>query len=288
MTNITSAVKKLYIHPLLWLVMAIGIATAHFLELIMLLLIITIHELGHGVTAHYFSWRVKRIALLPFGGVAEMDEHGNRSLREEFWVIAAGPLQHVWLVCAGWLLMKGSFISWDLFTLFFQLNLMVLLFNLLPIWPLDGGKLISLLLSLKFNYLKAYEMTLISSFALLILFHLSILVIAPLHLNLWIVLSFLYFSLWMDWKQRRYNFMKFLLERYYGNSHQFADLRPLPIEGEDTLLTVVERFQRGVKHPLVVLDKGTEVGKLDEYELLHAFFAEKMTHAKTKDLLYLY
>ncbi|WP_232353851.1 M50 family metallopeptidase [[Bacillus] enclensis] len=288
MTNITSAVKKLYIHPLLWLVMAIGIATAHFLELIMLLLIITIHELGHGVTAHYFSWRVKRIALLPFGGVAEMDEHGNRSLREEFWVIAAGPLQHVWLVGAGWLLMKGSFISWDLFILFFQLNLMVLLFNLLPIWPLDGGKLISLLLSLKFNYLKAYEMTLISSFALLILFHLSILVIAPLHLNLWIVLSFLYFSLWMDWKQRRYNFMKFLLERYYGNSHQFADLRPLPIEGEDTLLTVVERFQRGVKHPLVVLDKGTEVGKLDEYELLHAFFAEKMTHAKTKDLLYLY
>ncbi|XXM73579.1 M50 family metallopeptidase [Lysinibacillus sphaericus] len=288
MNNITSAVKKLYIHPLLWLVMAIGIATAHFLELIMLLLIITVHELGHGVTALHYSWRVKRIALLPFGGVAEMDEHGNRSLREEFWVIASGPLQHVWLVGAGWLLMKGSIISGDLFMLFFQLNLMVLLFNLLPIWPLDGGKLISLLLSLKFNYLKAYEMTLISSFSLLILFHLSILVIAPLHLNLWIVLSFLYFSLWMDWKQRRYNFMKFLLERYYGNSHQFADLRPLPIEGEDTLLTVVERFQRGVKHPLVVLDKGTEVGKLDEYELLHAFFAEKMTHAKTKDLLYLY
>lgn len=268
--------------------MAIGIATAHFLELIMLLLIITIHELGHGVTAHYYSWRVKRIALLPFGGVAEMDEHGNRSLREEFWVIASGPLQHVWLVGAGWLLMKGSFISGDLFTLFLQLNLMVLLFNLLPIWPLDGGKLISLLLSLKFNYLKAYEMTLISSFSLLILFHLSILVIAPFHLNIWIVLSFLYFSLWMDWKQRRYNFMKFLLERYYGNSHQFADLRPLPIEGEDTILTVVERFHRGVKHPLVVLDGGTEVGKLDESELLHAFFAEKMTNAKTKDLLYLY
>jgi stage IV sporulation protein FB len=288
LTNIISAIKKLYIHPLLWLVMAIGIATAHFLELIMLLLIITVHELGHGVMAHYFSWRVKRIALLPFGGVAEMDEHGNRSLREEFWVIASGPLQHVWLLGAGWLLLQGSVISEDLFTLFLHLNLMVLLFNLLPIWPLDGGKLVSLLLSLKFNYLKAYEMTLISSFSLLILFHVSILMIAPFHLNLWIVLSFLYFSLWMDWKQRRYNFMKFLLERYYGNSHQFADLRPLPIEGEETLLTVVERFQRGVKHPLVVLEKGTEVGKLDEYELLHAFFAEKMTDAKTKDLLYLY
>jgi stage IV sporulation protein FB len=288
LTNFTSVLKKLYIHPLLWLVMAIGIATAHFLELIMLLFIITIHELGHGMTAQHYSWRVKRIALLPFGGVAEMDEHGNRSLHEEFWVIVAGPLQHFWLVGAGWLLMQGSFVSQELFTLFFQLNLMVLLFNLLPIWPLDGGKLISLLLSLKYNYLKAYEMTLISSLSLLILFHLFILVIAPFHLNLWIVLSFLYFSLWMDWKQRRYTFMKFLLERYYGNSHQFGDLKPLPIEGEDTILTVVERFHRGVKHPLVVLDGGVEVGKLDEYELLHAFFAEKMTNAKTKDLLYLY
>ncbi|MEG9296974.1 M50 family metallopeptidase [Mangrovibacillus sp. Mu-81] len=288
MTNFTSAVKKLYIHPLLWLVMAIGIATAHFLELIMLLFIITIHELGHGMMAQHYSWRVKRIALLPFGGVAEMDEHGNRSLHEEFWVIISGPLQHIWLVGAGWILMQGSFISEELFTLFFQFNLMVLLFNLLPIWPLDGGKLISLLLSLKYTYLKAYEMTLISSLSLLILFHLTVLVIAPFHLNLWIVLSFLYFSLWMDWKQRRFTFMKFLLERYYGNSHQFADLKPLPIEGEDTLLTVVERFQRGVKHPLVVLDGGMEVGKLDEYELLHAFFAEKMTDAKTKDLLYLY
>lgn len=288
MTNIMSLLKKFYIHPLLWLVIAIAIVTAHFFELILLLIIISVHEFGHGLMAQYFSWRVKRIALLPFGGVAEMDEHGNRSLREEFWVVAAGPLQHIWMIAIGWALMSMGVISPETSLLFLQLNMMVLLFNLLPIWPLDGGKLISLLLATKFNYLRAYEYTLLFSFGLLLLFHMIVLIAAPFHLNLWIVLSFLYFSLWVDWKQRRYAFMKFLMERYYGKSHQFVQLRPLPIESEDSIMTVVERFQRGVKHPLVVFEKGVEVGKLDENELLHAFFAEKMTSAKTKDLLYLY
>ncbi len=244
--------------------------------------------MGHGMMAQSFSWRVKRIALLPFGGVAEMDEHGNRSLKEEFLVIAAGPFQHVWLVLGGWILFQLTILEGDVFFLFLHLNLMVFLFNLLPIWPLDGGKFLSLLFALKFNYLKAYEYTLLFSFVTLILLHFLVFLTAPLHLNLWIVASFLYFSLYTDWKQRRYTFIKFLLERYYGKSHQFVQLKPLPIQGEDSILQVVERFQRGVKHPLVVWEKGLEVGKLDENELLHAFFVEKKTTAKTKELLYLY
>jgi stage IV sporulation protein FB len=288
LTNILKVFHKVYIHPLLWMVVGIAIVTAHFLELLLLLLIILVHEMGHGVMAHIFSWRIKRIALLPFGGVAEMDEHGNRPLKEEFWVITAGPLQHFWMLGVAWGLEKISFISPAHFELFFELNMMVLLFNLLPIWPLDGGKLLSIALSSRFNYIKAYEYTLYFSIIVLLLFHITVLVTAPLHLNLWIVVSFLYFSLWMDWKQRRYTFMKFLLERYYGKNGHFHELKPLSIDSNEPIRTVVEKFQKGFKHPLVIMQDGVEVGKLDENELLHAFFAEKMTSAKTKDLLYLY
>ncbi|USK90952.1 M50 family metallopeptidase [Rossellomorea marisflavi] len=288
MINLLAMLRKFYIHPLLWVVIAVAVMTAHFTELIMLLGIIIIHELGHACMAHYFSWRVRRIALLPFGGVAEVDEHGNRSLDEEFWVVAAGPLQHVWLIGAGWGLAQLGIIAPGTFLLFLHLNLAVLLFNLLPIWPLDGGKLISLLLAMKWNYLKAYEYTLLLSFGLLLCFHAFVLLASPANLNLWVILTFLYFSLWKDWKQRRYVFMKFLMERYYGDHRQFLELKPLPVDSESSVLEVVERFHRGVKHPLVVMKDGQEVGKLDENELLHAFFAEKMTSAKTKDLLYLY
>ena len=47
--------------------------------------------------ASYYSWRIPRIMLLPFGGMAEVDEHGNRPLKEEAFVILAGPIQHLWL-----------------------------------------------------------------------------------------------------------------------------------------------------------------------------------------------
>ncbi|WP_409251511.1 M50 family metallopeptidase [Bacillus sp. SCS-153A] len=288
MNEFMKLLKKIYIHPLLWAAAGLAILTAHFTELIMLFIIIFIHELGHGVTAHVFSWRIKRISLLPFGGVAEMDEHGNRSLKEELFVVAGGPLQHLWLMGLGKLLYDATLLSSYHFELFIQLNLMVLLFNLLPIWPLDGGKLLSICLGYKLTFIHAYQWTLILSFAALLLFHAVVLMTAPFHLNLWIILSFLYFSLWVEWKQRKFTFMRFLLERYYGKSGDVRDLKPLEINGEETIYSGLEKFHRGFKHPLIVFIDGKEAGKLDENEVLHAYFTEKMTTAKFRDLLYLY
>jgi stage IV sporulation protein FB len=280
--------KKIHIHPLLWAAAGLAILTAHFTELIMLFVIIFIHELGHGVTAHVFSWRIKRISLLPFGGVAEMDEHGNRSLKEELFVVAGGPMQHLWLMGGAKLIHDAGLFSSHHFELFIQLNLMVLLFNLLPIWPLDGGKLLSILLGYRLRFIAAYQWTLIVSLAALLLFHAVVLLTVPFHLNLWIILSFLYFSLWTEWKQRKFTFMRFLLERYYGKGGNVRDLKPLEINGDEMIYSILERFHRGFKHPVIVYVDGKEAGKLDENEVLHAYFTEKMTTAKSQDLLYLY
>ncbi|MCI4139798.1 stage IV sporulation protein FB, partial [Bacillus vallismortis] len=80
--------------------------------------------------------------LLPFGGTVEVEEHGNRPLKEEFAVIIAGPLQHIWLQLAAWTLAECSVIHQHTFELFTFYNLSILFVKLLPIWPLDGGKLL--------------------------------------------------------------------------------------------------------------------------------------------------
>lgn len=82
--------------------------------------------------------------------------------------------------------------------------------------------------------------------------------------------------------------MRFLLERYYGKSGDVRDLKPLKINGEETIYSALEKFHRGFKHPLIVYIDGQEAGKLDENEVLHAYFTEKMTTAKFRDILYLY
>jgi stage IV sporulation protein FB len=281
-------IKHIHIHPLLWAIIGLAVATAHFIELCLLLLIIFVHEMGHAAAAALFSWRIKRIALLPFGGVAEMDEHGNRPLKEEIIVIISGPLQHIWMMGAALLFFHLAWMPEEIFQLFIQFNLMILIFNLLPVWPLDGGKLIFLWMSLYRAFPDAHRKTLLISAAGIVGFTIFTLLTSPVNLNIWVVLAFLLFSLYHEWKQSRFVFIRFLLERYYGKNSDFRTLKPLVVKEEELVIHVLERFQRGCKHPIIIEKDGKEKGSLDENELLHAYFAEKVLTAKIGDLLYVY
>ncbi len=84
-----SLLFKVHVHPFLWIIMGLGLMTGHIKALLCLLLVVSVHELGHAALAVFFSWRIKRIFLLPFGGTVEVEEHGNRPLKEEFAVILA-------------------------------------------------------------------------------------------------------------------------------------------------------------------------------------------------------
>lgn len=268
--------------------MVIAAVTGYFIDLAFVFFIIFVHEMGHAVAASFFSWRIKRIVLLPFGGVAEMDEHGNRSLKEEVIVILAGPVQHLWMIAIAYLGSRFGVFPAEMATLFIQYNIMILLFNLFPVWPLDGGKIVFLLFSLKQSFSIAHQNTLIVSSIFLIIFFLISTIISPFNLNVWLVVGFLAFSIYMEWKQRRYVFMRFLLERYYGNRSDFQSLKPLVVQEKDLVIHVLEQFQRGYKHPIIFYTDDGEKNSLDENELLHAFFAEKLSTAKIGDLLYTY
>ncbi|PLR75515.1 stage IV sporulation protein FB [Bacillus sp. V3-13] len=288
MNKIGALFKKIHVHTLLWLIIALAVMTGHFLELSMLLLIIFVHEMGHAVAASFFSWRIKRISLLPFGGVAEMEEHGNRPLKEEAVVVLAGPLQHIWLALAAFFFYKAAWLPEHWFWLFIDYNVMVLIFNLLPIWPLDGGKLVFLSLSLKDPFQVAHNRTLLASCFSIAIFTAIVLFTVPGNLNVWIVIGFLLFSLYGEWKQKQYVFMRFLLERHYGKNSEFRRLKPLKVNEEELVINVLERFQRGCKHPVIIEKNGKEQGSLDENELLHAYFSEKLLSARIGDLLYPY
>lgn len=276
------------IHPLLWLVIAFAILTGHFIELSLFLIIVTIHELGHAFAAAHLSWRIKRIFLLPFGGVAEMDEHGNRPIKEETIVILAGPLQHIWLMGVAFLFHQLSWVPNALYQTFIEFNIMVLIFNLLPIWPLDGGKLLYLWRSLKESFPLAHRRTMLISAISLLLFTIIVVALQPFNLNILIIIGFLSFSLYYEWKQSRYVFVRFLLERYYGKKIDFQVLKQIHVSEDESILRVLQRFQRGYKHLIIIEREDHESFQLDENEILHAYFTEKMLSAKIGELLYPY
>ncbi|MGG3888714.1 M50 family metallopeptidase [Metabacillus fastidiosus] len=288
MINYIQLLLKVHIHPVLWIIIAISVLTANFKAVLLLLLIIFIHEMGHAISAHFFSWRIKSVMLLPFGGVAEVEEHGNRPLKEELIVVISGPLQHIWLQATAFCLWKFGIVSVADYELFTFYNLSILLFNLLPIWPLDGGKLLFILFSCFKSFRKAHSLMLSFSIAFLSVYIIAVLFLAPMQLNLWIIISFLIFCIVTEYRQRMYAIIRFLLERYYGKQTDFHQLKPLVVNEVDSIYDVLLQFQRGCKHPIIIEKDGRKVSQLDENELLHAYFIEKRTTSTVGELVYTY
>ncbi|HDR4722591.1 stage IV sporulation intramembrane metalloprotease SpoIVFB [Bacillus cereus group sp. Sample62] len=285
MIKYREVLTKISVHPLFWGIIVIGIFTARFKELLLLFCIVLIHELGHAFAAAHYNWRIKKIQLLPFGGVAELEEHGNKSLKEELVVVIAGPIQHIWMMVVGYIVFEAGWLGADLYYFFIWNNIIILAFNLLPIWPLDGGKVLFNVLSYRFPYLQAHE----KMMKLSCVFFSVILVWQLLwnsnNIMMWVLLLFLAVSLYQEWKQRRYAFMRFLLERYYGNKRGIEKIAPIEVQSEDHLYKIFTKFRRGYKHSIIVHGKYKEHYTLDENELLYAYFTEKRTTSSVEELI---
>ena len=85
-------------HPLFWVIIVIGIFTARFTELLLLFCIVFVHELVMRLPQRIIVGVLNKYSFCRFGGVVEIEEHGNKSLKEELIVVIAGPIQHIWMM----------------------------------------------------------------------------------------------------------------------------------------------------------------------------------------------
>ena len=127
---------------------------------------VTIHELCHSLVAKRFGIPVREIMLLPIGGVSKMEKAPEKP-REELLISLAGPLSNVAIVAvfyfplkhllgAGVLLHPLSTNSWPLAIAYaYWINLMLAGFNMLPAFPMDGGRVLRALLATRIGYYKA-------------------------------------------------------------------------------------------------------------------------------------
>lgn len=132
--------------------------------------IVVMHELGHSLAAKHFGIATRNIMLLPIGGVASLQRMPEKP-KEELVVALAGPAVNLLLAALfsgirylysgvafslGWGNWEAGLIDLLLHWLI-MLNLGLLGFNLLPAFPMDGGRVLRALLGFKFPYLRATE-----------------------------------------------------------------------------------------------------------------------------------
>lgn len=142
------------------------------LETSLVFIIVVLHELGHSVAAQYYNVPVKQIVLLPIGGVAQLEEIPEEP-RKELVIAIAGPLVNFVLAVIlaviapllGQSLSGGSLLALpsllgkltfsSIFGYMFTTNLFIGLFNLIPAYPMDGGRILRALLATRLSYRKA-------------------------------------------------------------------------------------------------------------------------------------
>lgn len=272
--------------------MLASVMTGYFLELLTLFVIVLVHELGHVIVARGFGWTIREVKLLPFGGVAEVEQSGGISAKEEALVALAGPLQNVWMSLLAWCL--GALGLWDSDwgAYVAQANVMIALFNLLPIHPLDGGKLLQALLSYTFSYYRMLiwtaRISLIFSVLMLASAFLPLLMEGGgFQLNLFIVGLFLFLTNWTFRKNIPFLFYRFLTHRESAaiGEHGKA-ITPLIVNGRQSLLSVARLFGKERYHFIYVFEPaGSGMKVLAEGLIVEGCLSGSNPHRAVRELL---
>lgn len=160
--------------------------------ILLLFICVALHEFGHAITAKYFGIKVPHITLLPIGGVAQLERMPRKPL-QEFLIAIAGPAVNfalaavllpvalivvfttmrvgpVWVMIPTLIRTAQSVSLTGLLLFLAGTNILLGIFNLLPAFPMDGGRILRALLALRLRYIPATRVAVLVGRGMAIIF----------------------------------------------------------------------------------------------------------------------
>jgi Zn-dependent protease/predicted transcriptional regulator len=232
---------------------------------------VVLHELGHALTARKYGIPTRDITLLPIGGVARLDRMPDDP-RQELWVAIAGPAVNVVIAAA---LFVWSQVSASVFSVgeigfrggsflnnVIGANLVLVVFNLLPAFPMDGGRMLRALLATRMEYTRATHIAAVTGQSMAFLFVLA-------GLTRWgnPMLIFIALFVWIgaaqesSMVQMKYSLSGIPVSRAMVT--EFHTLRP-----DSTLADAIDLTLKGTQRDFPVVDDDRVVGVLRQPDLL--------------------
>lgn len=272
-----------YIHATFWLLIG-WIAASHILQgdplaqtlagiafIVALFACVVLHEFGHALTARHYGIKTRDITLLPIGGLARLERMPDQPI-QEFWVALAGPAVNVVIAAILFAFLtitnaleplerlsvaSGSFVERLL-----VVNISLVLFNLLPAFPMDGGRVVRALLAMRMEYTRATHLAASLGQVMAFIFGFIGLFTNPF-------LVFIALFVWIGAAQEASMVqMKSALGGIPVNRTMLTEFRALA--PGDSLARAVELILAGSQHDFPVTENGTLVGILTRDKLLAA------------------
>ena len=197
--------KHIYLDKSFLFFLIIVILTGNFNQFLPFFLLLIIHEMGHAITGITLGYHMDKIIIYPYGGITKFNLPLNILIKRELLILIMGPIFQI----VGYLILKNYFSNISIY------HYSLLLFNLLPIYPLDGGKILNAFLGIFNPYMKSFYFTFyLSIFFIFLLLGYNI---YYFNLNLFLMTIILLVKLIKVYQKRYYYYNRFLLERYLNN-----------------------------------------------------------------------
>jgi Zn-dependent protease len=247
----------------------------------LLFVCVTLHELAHSLVAQHYGAKVRGITLLPIGGVAYLEGKPERPA-QEFWMALAGPAVNIVLAMLigavtlpllGWRALDGFSAFWStlnslgperLLVDLLGANVGLAIFNMLPAFPMDGGRVLRSILASRMNELDATRIAVRVGQGLAVLLGLVGLLINQL--NLILIAVFTFFGAQQEWRESQ---LVTALRRVPASA---ALIRGgVVLAPQDPLARAIDVTLKGSQTDFAVFDRGYLAGVLAREDISEGF-----------------
>ena len=154
---------RMHVTFLLLIVWVALVSASAAVFVLLLFLCVVLHEFGHAFAAKAYGINTPDITLLPIGGVARLERMPEEP-KQELVIAIAGPLVNVIIALCLFLVIGGREVfnpatvqRGDMIAQLLSINVVLVLFNLLPAFPMDGGRVLRALLATRLSYARATQ-----------------------------------------------------------------------------------------------------------------------------------
>ncbi len=258
-----------------------------------LFICVTLHELGHALAAKRYGIKTKDITLYPIGGVARLEKMPEKP-KQELIVALAGPAVNLTIA----LLLSPAILNSDIsaeessrvliinahnfLPMLGMLNITLAVFNLIPAFPMDGGRVLRALLAMKLGRVKATQIAAGIGKLLALGF-----IVMGFYSNPFLIFIGLFVILGANAEEQMVMTQSLIIELTAKNAMM---TNFISLEKEEPISKAIELLLAGQAKSFLVTDQGVPYGIIDRDDIIRGVkeFNENQSveHIAQKELIY--